>query len=134
MSMLDLASLDLENAPEITVVDANEEYKLRILDCRIGVDRNGHDFILPRFEVVNEPTSKDFTHFLSLPSEGMDEKKINKVKNALKVFFLCFDVDLSRKLNPEDDLTGQEGWGILGVSDDEEYGEQNYIKKFITPK
>ena len=134
MSMLDLAALDLENAPEIKAVPANEEYKLRIIDCKAGRDKNEDDFLLPRFEVVDHPTSKDFTRYIRLPSDSMDDKKMAKTKSLLRTFFECFDVDLSRKFDPEDFLPGLEGWAILGLEESEEWGEQNYIKKFITPK
>jgi len=33
-----------------------------------------------------------------------------------------------------DDCIGRQAWAILGVSEDEEYGEQNFIKRFIKAK
>lgn len=133
--LLDLASMDLENAPEPSVLDAGTEAKLRIMEVRKGEDKNGHDYILPRFEVVDEPTAMDFTQFMYVPDKDwMDEKRLIRAKDSLRKFLLAFEVDLSMKIDLENDLDGREGWAILGVSRDDEYGDKNTIRKFIAPK
>lgn len=134
MSMLDLSALDLENAPEPVVMESGSECKLRIMDVTTGKDKNDTDFVLPRFEVADEPLAKDFTKFLGLTKDGMDEKRKVRNLHALKVFCQAFGIDMMRAYEPEDDWPGEEGWAILGVEDSEEYGERNYVKKFIVPK
>jgi hypothetical protein len=134
MTLVDLDSLDIENAPEPTVVDADEEYKLVIISVTTGVDKNDFDYILPRLEVEDNPLAKDFTYFVHLPTDGMTEKKLLKVTYQLKMFLKCFGVSTTGKLNPEEDLPGRDGWAILGVDEDEQYGEQNYVKRLIVPK
>lgn len=131
---MSLLELNLDDAQEPKVVDANEEYKLRIIDCTKDVNKKGNKYILPRFEVVDEPLAKDFTKYLGLPHDEMKAKELNRCKWGLVCFFDAFGVDHSKPVDPEDDLVGQTGWAILGIEDNEAFGEQNYVKKFIAPR
>ena len=130
MSILDM---NLGDAVEPKVVPADEEYKLRILTVRSDNDKNDAPYLLPMFEIPDQPLSKGFTKFLRVPHQDLDAKQMNSAKWAMKLFLQCFDMDPSRPLDPEE-LTGKEGWAILGVEDSEQYGEQNYVKKFVAPK
>jgi len=130
MSMLDM---NLGDAQEPKAVPADEEYKIRILTCRSDNDKNGDPYLLPMFEIPDQPTSKGFTKFLRVPHQDLDAKQLNSAKWTMKMFLEAFGMDPGRPFDPEE-LSGKEGWAILGVSDDEEYGEQNYVKKFIAPK
>ena len=132
--LLDLAGMDLENAPEPSVLDAGKEAKLRILEVRRDNDKNDHEYILPRFEVVDEPTAMDFTDFMYLPDSWMDEKQLVRVKDKLRKFLLAFEVDLGMSIDLANDLDGREGWAILGVKRSDEYGDSNTIRKYIAPK
>jgi hypothetical protein len=134
MPMIDPTDYNLNDSHEPTAAKPGEEYRLVITDVRDGQDKNGYSYVMPRLEIVGEPYSKDFTHFLHLPSAGMNEKQLNKVKWNLKAFTTCFSIDLSRPQDPKEDWVGQEGFAILGTSDNEEYGEQNFIKKLVTPQ
>lgn len=132
---MSILELDLEGATEPTIVDADEEYKLRIVSCgEIRQDKKGNDYILPRFEIPDSPASKEFTKYLKLATkknlEGLSAKQINSLKWGNTQFFECFKVDPSR-LEPGVDLPGKTGWAILGIENDEEYGDKNYVKKFI---
>jgi hypothetical protein len=129
MGFLDI---NLDDATEPTAVPGDQEYKLRITDVREADDKNGQPYILPRFEIVGEPTAKEFTKFLRLPNDAQNEKQKNSTKWGLKVFFDAFEVDASN-INT-DEMIGQEGWAILGLEESDEWGEQNFIKKFIAPK
>jgi hypothetical protein len=40
----------------------------------------------------------------------------------------------SRPGEPEDDWPGLEGWAILGMEKTDQYGEQNFVKKFVAPR
>jgi hypothetical protein len=136
-----LDSVDLENVVEPSTVPADAEYKLRIVDVKtdpstpdgLPRDKNGNSYLLPRFEILDEPTAKDFTRFIGLPHDSMDAKKKNSSGFMLKTFLQAFDLEQSALVDPSD-MIGAEGWAILGIEDTEQYGEQNYVKKFIVPK
>ena len=128
--MSSLLDIDCDDAQEPTVVAADEEYELRILEAKTDVNKSGNPYLLPRFEVVGEATTKDFTKYLGLPHAEMDAKQLNKAKYGLKNFLECFGMPTSGQLQV-DDMNGLTGWAILGGEDNEGYGEQNYIKKFV---
>ena len=136
-----LDNVDLENVVEPTTVPADQEYKLRIVDVKtdpstpdgLPRDKNGNSYLLPRFEIPDEPTAKDFTRFIGLPNDDMDAKKKNTSGYQLKTFLAAFDLEPSALVDPSD-MVGAEGWAILGLEESEQWGEQNFIKKFIVPK
>lgn len=129
MSIIDLSDQDVMNTPDPIVMDADSEVQLRIIACDHKNNKDGNPYILPRMEVIDEPLAKEVTKYLGLPHPGMDEKQLMRAKNALKHFFNAFDVP--EKFDPED-LVGMEGWAILGVEESDEYGESNYVKRFVT--
>lgn len=122
-------NVDTSGAVEPTVIAAGTEAELRIVDVKVGNDKNGHLYLLPRFEVVGEPYAKEFTKFLGMPFDGMDAKKKNQVLSNLQAFERCFGCNLQQ--DDTDQLIGLSGWAILGSEETPEYGEQNYVKKFI---
>jgi len=124
---------DINDAVEPTAMAGDQEYKIRITSCDQSVDKNGAPYLLPRFEVVGEPTAKEFTKFLRMPHDGLNDKQMNNAKWALKLFADAFELDLSSIESP-DDLVGCEGWAILGLEETDQWGEQNFVKKFIVPK
>ena len=133
MSMLDASAWNLEDSREPFAMPDGTETKLVIVDVRSGKDKNGYDYLQPVLEILDEPFSKDFTHFLHLPdTDRMSAKQLNRVRNSIKVFCEAFEIDTTRPFDPKDDWPGQEGWAILGVQSNEQYGDQNYVKKFIT--
>jgi len=131
--MSSLLDIDVDDAQEPKVVPADEEYELRIIDAKTDTNKDGNPYLLPRFEVVGEPLAKDFTKYLGLPHEEMDAKQLNRAKWALKNYLECFGLPTAGQL-VVGDMVGSTGWGILGVEDNEQYGEQNYVKKFIVKK
>ena len=139
-SLLDIiVELDLDGAQEPTIAPADKEYKLRIISCEgLKQDKNGNDYIMPKFEIPSEPTSKEFTKYLKLATpnnlKDLSKKEANTLKWSNANFLLCFRIDAKKKFKPENDLVGKTGWAILGVESDEEYGDKNYIKRLIVPK
>ena len=134
MAMIDPTEYGLGEGKEPFAVKKGE-YKLNIVSVRTGVDKNGFDYLMPSIEVVGEPYSKEFTHFLHCPDkDAMSEKQLNRARFAYSSFCACFSIDNTRPHDPEDTWPGHEGWAILGVGDNEEYGEQNYIKKLLKPR
>ena len=131
--MSSLLDIDVGDAQEPKVVPADEEYELRIIDAKTDINTSGNPYLLPRLEIVGEPLAKDFTKYIGLPHEEMDAKQLNRAKWALKNYLECFGLPTSGQL-VVDDMVGSTGWGILGVEDNEQYGEQNYVKKFIVKR
>jgi hypothetical protein len=132
--MLDLTNIkdEIENAEEPKVLDAGEEYELRIIAVNTGTDKNDRDYFMPVFEVPSEPMAKEFTDFFTIPDRNkMTEKDYKRAIYKIKTFAQAFDLDLSRPIDYEDDLIGLTGWAILGVRKDDTYGEQNTIRKYI---
>lgn len=138
MSMLDLSGVmdDIEGAEEPTIAEVGEEYKLRIISVRGGeAGKENCEYFSPVFEVVGAPMVKEFSDFFWVPSRNkLSEKQFARACYALKVFAAAFEIDLTSPLDYEDDLPGCEGWAILGSKKDEQYGEQNTIRKYIVPK
>lgn len=132
MGVYDLTEMGIANGKEPKAIKDGSEVQLRIIDVTEDSDKNGHDYIMPRFEVVNEPLAKDFTKFLHIPDkEWMDPKKLNSTQWDMQNFLTCFGMDVSGRVNFRDQLPGKTGWVILGSKDDPEYGTQNYIKKYL---
>lgn len=130
MAIVDLSNYDLENAQDPIAVEEGE-YKVRIIECD-GVRENsaGNPYILPRFEIADEPLAKDFTQYMALPTQDMDAKKSERTRATLKKFCKAFDLDFAQF--DTDELAGMEGWVILGKSYDDQYGEQNFIKRYVS--
>lgn len=126
MSFLDL---NLDDVVELAAVEPDREYKLRIIDVREGTDKNGNGYFMPRFEVVDEVGAKDFTYFLGLPNDSMDPKRVNNAKRKIKNFLDAFSLPYDS--NPVNDWPGAEGWAILGLEETDQWGAQNFIKKFV---
>ena len=124
-----LDDVNLDDAVEPTAVPGDTEYKLRITDAKEDTDKNGNPYLLPRFEAVDHPAAKEFTKFLRLPHPDQSDKEKNNTLWALKLFSEAFDFSFN-SLDLES-IIGNEGWAILGVEETDEYGEQNFIKKFV---
>lgn len=125
--------VDSGDAVEPMAVPAGE-HKVRVLSGTVDTDKNGDPYFLPRFEVPSVATSKDFTDYIRLPNDSMTDKQLNTAKWRLEAFKQCFGLKSKGKINLANDLPGLEGWAILGMRDDPEYGEQNFIRKYILPK
>ena len=137
-SMLDLTDMidEVENAEEPTTAPKNSEQKLRIISVRTGeAGENNCPYFSPVYDIPDMPMAKEFSDFFWVPKrDKLTEKQFARALYAIKVFAQCFDIDLSSPIDYEDDLTGKEGWAILGVKKDDDYGEQNTIRKYIAPK
>jgi len=130
MSFLDI---DVTDAIEPKAVPADEEYQIRLISLEQSVNKKGNPYLLPRFDIPTVAGSKDFTKYLGLPHSGMTEKELNNCKWALKGFFEAFGIDHTQRIDYDSHI-GTTAWAILGASEDEEYGEQNYVKRFVKGK
>jgi hypothetical protein len=128
----------LDDAVELTNVKPGE-YKLRYLGKNAGVDKNGNDYFLARLEIADDPYTKDLTYFIGLPGQYDDAKQMNQKKVKIQDFCLAFGqqppstIIEFKALMESGDLVGMEAWAALTEKDNEEYGMQNEVKRFIKP-
>ena len=134
MSILDLCMEEINNAVEPFVVGTTEECKIRITNYKTGDNKNGNPYALFTFVAPDFPGSKAFTKYLPIIHQGMDADERNRTARKWKAFLTAFDIDATGGLDM-DSIIGLECWALLGVEQPqegrEEYGESNYIKKFI---
>ena len=128
MSFLDL---NVNDVPDLIALPEGEEYQLRILECEIKTSAKGNQGIQCRFDVPAEPNSKDITHWIGIPSANDDEKKRNSALRRIRDFCTCFGIPTDGGIDLSN-VQGNTGWAILAIENDDTYGEQNRIKRFIT--
>ena len=133
-SILDLTDIDLDDYQELITVKAGEEYKLCITSFIEGTDKRGYSYIMPFFEVENEPTCKEFGDYMPLPDKDlMTEKELNLSKIRLVSFFTAFGIDYSKPIKYSEEV-GRVGWGILGMGKDQQDEPVNKVNKYIAGK
>lgn len=132
-SFLNIACDELDGATELGPMITDDEVEVMIIDCKSDVNKNDEPYLLPKFEVVGEPTVAEFTKYLAVPDSSMDAKKRNRAALMLRRFCQCFDIDYSNGIDLEA-MIGQKGYVLLGVDENEgsDFGPQNYIKRFMT--
>jgi len=132
-----LEDMNLNDVVEPTTVPAGEEYQIRVIDMKtdengdLPINKNGNRYLMPMFEIPGEVGAKNFNHYIGLPNEDMDAKAANEAKYRLQQFLKCFGFDPSSPPDDPEDLVGAEGYAILGIKEDPNYGDQNTIKRFI---
>lgn len=141
-SFLDLTEESLDNAKEPKAAEEGE-YTLRIFDWKTGKDGNvvllyqeDRPYLMPIFEIIEceeAEYAKSLTHFLGIPTSEMTPKDRNKAQWNLKAFCECFGIDYAQRIDFEECI-GLTGDALLYVAEDTGYGEQNKIRKFLTPR
>lgn len=121
----------LNDAQEPIALPANEEVTLRIVNVTSDIDRNGHPYFRVVFEVPSVPNAKEFSKFYGLPHEDMTPKQKNGALWRIKELLIAIGADPSQPFETED-LIGEEADAILGLESSAEFGEQNYVKRFVT--
>jgi len=128
---IDLSGVDLADTFEPTVHPDGEEAELRIVSFMKNTDKNGNAFVMPFFEIADDPYSKEFGDYLPLPHGGMSPKEKNEATLKLAAFAEAFDVNFSQQLDIKNDIVGKSGWSILGVGKDKDGNPTNKIRKYV---
>jgi len=133
---LDLAQLD--NIPEQVILEDGTEHEVQITFAELGasdLDRKtaGQKYLRVLYQATDVPDSKPFSDVFMLPFSGLDKETFNRRGRNLKTFFQCFDFEYQGWNIFEDtqDLVGLEGELVVRVEDDDMYGEQNQVKKYL---
>jgi len=146
MSLTDYSQFEeeIKNAPELQILPAKSEVKLRIIKVDHKViekedsDYYGWEFLNILFDIPEYPLASVFTHFmwdLSM-KDRMDPGQWAKATRAFRDFAQAFGLDYSRPFSWDADVPGLEGWAVLKIVKDKggEYPDKNDIQKFIVPK
>ncbi len=115
------------------------EYELRLYKAELKTVEKvdsvafGAEMINMAFDVPSETDAKDISHTLWLPKASDSEKDQQNALRRLKYFCDAFGIDYSSGINL-DEIIGATGWALLKTESSDEYGDQNRIRRFITPK
>ena len=139
MSLADYSDLEKEiaEAPESRILPRGSEVKARIIKVNSGVsEKNDAQWFMPYFDVPSDPLAIEFNAFFWDLSDRdkLEPKQAARALVQFKKFAACFGIDYSRPFSWTDDLVGLEGWVVLGVLKDDEYGDKNTISKYVAPK
>ena len=89
--MIDLSGVDLDDTFEPTVATDGSEEELRVVSLLKSKDKNGNDYMMPFFEVIDDDYCKEFGDYMPLPNEEMSPKEKNKAKLRIRDFGAAFD-------------------------------------------
>lgn len=134
MSIMNLTDVNENEIPDPTPAAADEEYELRIIAVNSGkTKKTDTPYFSPVFEIVGEPNAPEFNKFFFIPTKSkMEAKDFSKAVVALRNFGKAIDFDFfSGEIDLEHDLIGLSCFAILGVEQNAEYGDRNYVKKFV---
>jgi len=130
MPIIDFSEYDLGNIPELKILPAGTEAKLRILDVSTKPDRNNDLMLQVRMDVADEPEVKEVYWQCHFPKGNMPPKRVAMLKQFLSDFCEAFGIDKTAS-NDTSDWLGKEGWSILGVRSDAKYGDSNEVNRFL---
>jgi hypothetical protein len=130
MPIIDFSEFDLDNIPELKILPAGTEAKLRILDVATKPDKNGDLMLNVRMDVADEPAVKEVYWQCHFPKGSMPEKRVAMLKQFLLNFCEAFEIDRTAA-NDTSEWLGKEGWAILGVRSDTKYGDSNEVNRFL---
>lgn len=126
--------MDFSDVYDEIVHPTGKEAKLRCIAADKGVDKNEADYWRLRYEDVEDPHVKQISVFIGFPKKGVhDVRQVNNKKKAFMEWKAAHNVPLNQPVALKDCI-GLEAWAILRQTESEEYGLQNDVKKWITPK
>ena len=130
---MSIMSINFSDAQEPKVAPAGEEFEIRVVEVKTGDNKHGDPYFIHVFEIPSDPSVKEFSKYYGIPTESMDAKKLNNSILGIKRLCEALSVPLSDEFNT-DSLIGMQGWAILGIEEDAEYGDKNYVKKFLSAR
>jgi len=139
MALTDYSDLEkeIQDAPEPTILNRGAEVKARIISINEGIsDKNDAQWYMPTFDVPAQPLVIEFNDFFwdLKEKEKIGDKQYQRLLTKFRKFATAFSLNYSKPFDWIDDLIGLEGWVILGVKKDEEYGDKNNISKYVIGK
>jgi|WetSurMetagenome_2_1015567.scaffolds.fasta_scaffold43474_4 hypothetical protein len=124
MSLLDLNLADVEDLHAVS----DGEYLLTLINCEIALSKSGNEQIIATLRIDKDPNSKDIKYYMGLPLDSDDEKQSSDKKRRIKKFMDRLKIDYTADLKSG---IGHQAWALLEAQDDEQWGPQNRIRRFI---
>jgi len=136
MALTDYSDLEkeIEDAPEPKILPRGAEVKARIIAVNEGISiKNDAQWYMPVFDVPSDPLVIEFNDFFwdLNEREQIGEKQYQRLLNRFGSFVKAFGIDLSKPFDWIDSLINLEGWVILGIQKDDDYGDKNKINKYV---
>ena len=128
---IDLSSVELTDTFVPEVLEAGAEVQLVITSMLVDNNKNGDRYMMPFFDVVDNPTVADINDYMELPHERMAPKDLNNAKLRIVDFGAAFGIDFSSQLDIKNDVVGQTGYAILGVGKDRDKNPANKIQRYM---
>ena len=130
MPIIDFSEYKLDEIPELRVLPAGTEAKLRILDVTVSPDKNNDLMMAVRLDVADEPDVKEVYWRCHFPKQSFGATRVEMLTRFLAMFCEAFDIDKTAS-NDTSDWLGKEGWAILGVRTDQKYGDSNEVSRWL---
>lgn len=136
MSLTDYSDLEkeIDNAPEPKILPRGSEVLARIIAVNEGIsDKNNAQWYMPVFDVPGDPMVIEFNDFMwdLADRDKLDPKAAQRAVYKFQKFAQAMSLDYSRPFSWADDLIGLEGWVIVGVQKNDEYGDKNNVSKYV---
>lgn len=127
---LSFMDIDLDSAIEYSILPDGEEVEVVIVDVNPMPE---HKLVQVRLQIVDHPHTKNLRHPVFYPKDSDDDRQKNDAILRVKKFVQAFGLS-SAQIN--EDAIGKRAWVVLGIKEDKsgQYGDENRIKAFSTPK
>ena len=123
--------MNLDDAQELKTVPAGE-YQLQIISAEEKTSEKAH-YLIVRLSIMNQSLVKKITQCLFFIQPDDDADARNSKMLRMKYFATAFGFDFKANVDVNA-LSGATGWALLKEVDKEEYGMQNEITRFVSPK
>ena len=124
-------NINLDDTKEPTVAEAGE-HVVRIAMAEAKKSKAGADMLVLTIELPNEVGVGRIFDYLLAPQESDDDNRVYMRKLSLNRMCECFGYDSTNGGIDTEELIGREGKALISIEDNEEYGEQNRIKRYIS--
>ena len=126
---MSLININLDDAKDLGAVP-DGEYLIKVVSAELMTSKKGAPMISLLMQVESEPTADLVSHWLMLPTDADDDVTKNRKLLAVKTALAALDYDASGGIDT-DELKGLQAKAILKTVHDDEYGDQNRIRKFV---
>lgn len=121
-------AVDLDSARELSVLNDNTEVRLDISEAMPCAEKY---YVKLTCVIVDEEFVDEICYFLNFPRPDDSKVRVEKTKRKLRSFYAACGLEETPKDPAE--LVGCTFNAILGVTESDEWGKQNKIKRLVNP-